>query len=238
MERRTVMIAPGEFQEALAAARAHAGQIERDLGRERGPAVWLPAPYDPNELLQYFPLVRLKEGYRLDSYQFIAGGNGNGFVFVVPEGRKLPPPPADLQLGWRQGIIPALQEGGSLPPWVHREVEPFLEPDGPPLSYLQCSLLIRELYELGAVWHGGFWSTHKLVTSEAALHEGKWNQAPPARLLPQVELGDPGSAIVQFYTKSSYVQEQLCCHTDVYSGGTRTESKMETVAVGGPGFIY
>lgn len=73
------------------------------------------APYDPGELLHYFPLVRLKPGYRLDTYQYLARPDGNGFVFAVPADRRLPPPPEGLDLAWQRGIIPIPRTGG-LPP--------------------------------------------------------------------------------------------------------------------------
>lgn len=251
------VISPETFRDALAGARAHASRIERELSaaasgqgrrarREANqlrPGVlqgWFRAPYDPSELLRYFPRVKLKAGFRLDSYQYMCGANGNGFVFAIPEDRRLPDPPPELTFGWKGGIIPAMQEKPPLPNWARRDIEAFLEPDGTPASYFDCSLLIRELKELGAVWHGAWWSTHEIVTDlEPYLQDPwEWTDEPPDPVLPQVQLTDAGIATVKFYTVTYYVQAQICCHTDTYEGGTRTQSQMKTVAVGGGGYIY
>lgn len=251
------VISPETFQGALAAARAHASRIERELsaaaagsrrkartgadGRWPVPAEgWFQAPYDPNELLRYFPRVRLKADFRLDAYQYMSGANGNGFVFAVPADQRLPEPPAGLNFGWVDGIIPAMQEKPPLPDWARRDIEAFLEPDGSPASYFDCSLLIRELQELGAVWHGGWWSTHEIVTGIEPYLQAPWEWIgePPRLVLPQVRLTECGTATVQFYTVTRHVQEQMYCHTDTYEGGTRTRSQMQEVAVGGVGYIY
>ncbi|MBP2017813.1 hypothetical protein J2Z79_001198 [Symbiobacterium terraclitae] len=196
-------------------------------------------PRDPGELLRYFPLVRLKEGYRLDSYQYLTGPDGNGFVFAVPADRRLPPPPERPDLAWRQGIIPTPRAAG-LPEWAREDIEAFLEPEGSPLSYFQCSLLIRELRELGACWHGAHWSTHEIVTELDPDEAARWQWAGerPEEFLPQVTVTGPGEATVRFYTVTRYVQEELCCHADTYSGGVLVDQTRNTVAVGGMGYIY
>ncbi|MEW8977972.1 MAG: hypothetical protein AB2385_06155 [Symbiobacterium sp.] len=176
---------------------------------------------------------------RLAAYQYLAGPDGNGFVFVVPADRRLPPSPDGLDLAWKQGIIPALQAAG-LPEWARPDIESFLEPEGSPLSYFHCSLLIRELQELGAVWHGAYWSTHEIVTelNPGLTEDWRWSGKPPGQLLPQVTVTGPGEATVRFCTVTSYVQQQLYCHTDTYSGGVRVDRASEVIATGGAGYIY
>lgn len=250
------VISPRTFQNALSAVRAHAARIERRLsdasaGSKRGTRAesderwtvaqgWFPAPYDPNELLHYFPRVKLKTGFRLASYQYMSGANGNGFVFVVPAERRLPEPPAGLNFGWKNGVVPVMQGKPPLPDWVRCDIETFLEPDGSRESYFDCSLLIRELRELGAVWHGGWWSTHEILTDLKPYLQSPWDWTgePPEQILPQVMLTHSGTVTVEFYTVTHYVQAQVCCHTDTYEGGVRTHTKMKTVAVGGAGYIY
>lgn len=254
-ERKTT-ITPDAFQGSLKAARAHARKIERQLavrstfpispalGFDVAPEIalggWFRAPYDPNELLRYFSRVKLKGGYRLDSYQYLEGSNGNGFVFAVPEGQKLPHPPKGLHLVWDHGTIPVFKASRPLPSWVRSDIETYLEADGSPLSYFQCSLLIRELRELGAVWHGAYWSTHEVVTDLEPYLAGEWNwvEKPPGTILPQVEMSPPGSATVRFYTRTQYLQEHIHRHTDTYAGRLRTSHQSEIAATGGPGFIY
>jgi hypothetical protein len=248
-------IATAAFQKSLTGARAQARVIERRLAARSAsprsplpgsdaealtPGGWFLAPYDPNKLLRYFPQVKLKQGYLLDSYQYLEGGNGNGFVFAVPEGRRLPPPPNNLLLAWDNGTIPVLKTRKPLPAFVRSDIEAYLEADGSTLSYFQCSLLIRELRELGAVWHGAYWSTHEvLVDLDPHLISGwSWVEKPPGNILPQVQTNTPGSATVQFYTYTRYLREQICRHTDIYADRLRVSHQSELVAEGGPGYIY
>jgi hypothetical protein len=35
--------------------------------------------------------------------------------------------------------------------------------DGTPESYMEASLLMRELGEFGALWHGRSWGTHEII---------------------------------------------------------------------------
>lgn len=237
-EARVTIIAPESFMKPWKAARKYASGLESRLA-DMDLYGWFNAPYDLTDLLRFFPLVRLRDGYRLESYQYLAGPNGNGFVFAVPADRRLPPPPAELELAWRQGIIPTLRAAG-LPEWVWDDIETFLGPEGSPLSYLQCSLLIRELRELGAMWHGAHWSTHEIVTEldPELFARLTWSGEPPEQLLPTVEITGPGEATVRFHTFTGYVQERLVCHTDRYAGGICVNQSGETIAVGAGGYIY
>jgi hypothetical protein len=43
-------------------------------------------------LLRAFPALRPKEGYALRAYQYRDDGDGNGFVWAVPESAPFPDP--------------------------------------------------------------------------------------------------------------------------------------------------
>ncbi|HUW08990.1 MAG TPA: hypothetical protein VM537_04635 [Anaerolineae bacterium] len=60
--------------------------------RRRSQVAWSVPSYDPNELLVCFPSLSFSRGIRLAAYQLTEGGNANGLVFVVPEGRRVPEP--------------------------------------------------------------------------------------------------------------------------------------------------
>jgi hypothetical protein len=98
---------------------------------------WSLATYDPNHLFDAFPCLQLRDGFRLASYQFVEGGNGNGFVFAIPTHRSLPEPPeTGFSFGWSSSGTPVFCTADKpLPEWVHVDIERFLEGDGSPLSY-------------------------------------------------------------------------------------------------------
>lgn len=71
---------------------------------------WSIAPYDPNELLNAYPCLRLKEGYKIAAYQFVyTSMSGYAEKFIVPTDRTLPlvPPVYDFMnyIGMLQCII-------------------------------------------------------------------------------------------------------------------------------------
>jgi hypothetical protein len=60
---------------------------------------WSIAPYDPNELLNAYPCLRVKHAYKLAAYQFqFASDSGYARIFVIPIDTFLPlhPPVFDL----------------------------------------------------------------------------------------------------------------------------------------------
>ena len=100
--------------------------------------------------------IRLKEGFKLEAYQYYVPMGGNGFVFAIPEQEALPEPTEGMRLDFTErGQQPTLNhlELG-MPGWMRTDVDAFLEGDGSPSSYFEASMLSRELRELGAMWHG------------------------------------------------------------------------------------
>lgn len=215
--------------------RAVQASRERALGATESLADgWHLAPYDPNALLGCFPHVGLKDGSRLASYQFKAGGNGNGLAVVVPIDRQLPPPRGD------QTRLSSIADPGELPRWASRDVARYLRGDGTPLSYFEASLFLREVRELGALWHGCSWSTHEIVTAPSELPDSprRWRGSRPEVLAPTVAEWDGGRKRVEFYTHTALGQSRVCRHRDNYKTTYRPRCSVTVVAEGPFGYVF
>ncbi|MCS7305996.1 MAG: PDZ domain-containing protein [Thermoguttaceae bacterium] len=119
----------------------------------RGPLVgegWIPSPTDPMDLVAVFGTLKVREPYRLVAHVLDWGGGWSGRVVAVPSDAKWPA--SDPARG-----IPA-----NVPGLVEDPME-VIQGDGSAWSYLEASILQRELREFGAEWHGRSWSTHTIL---------------------------------------------------------------------------
>lgn len=200
-----------------------------DRGFEPLRAGWTVDAYDPQALLEPFPRLRLREGFRLSSYHFCDGANGNGFVFAIPAERRLPEPP-------EEGFD---FERDPLPEWASADIGRFLEGDGSPLSCFQASIFIRELGEMGTLRQGCTWSTQEVITDgrEIAGQEWEWQEEEPLEWLPTVWRDGGGPRFVVFYTYTGLGRERILRHTDVYATGYRFEQNPREIALGEGGYL-
>ena len=211
---------------------------------------WQKAPYDPMQLVAACRHVRLKEGFKLESYQYVSGGNGNGFVFVIPEGETLPKPPRDLEFAWSEsGDTVLLKPESGMPEWVRTDVDAFLEGDKKPASYFEVSMLSRELHELGAMWHGCSWSDTTVLITQGAVDKviaGKedveerweWQDGMPCDWRPAVCIPDIGPITVEFYTYSGLGWQSIQLHRDIFTEGYSFRTEMKAVADGERGYVH
>jgi hypothetical protein len=206
------------------------------------PEGWRKSPVDPMGLLRVFPALNLKPGYVLRAYSFFDGGNGNTVVYVVPEDAPFPEP---------QDCPPNTEHflDAPIPPGANERVAHFIEGDGSPWSYMCASILVRELAEFGALWHGCAWSTHTILGSHPAERRQKcmqmgdpetwnWLEPAPSDWRPCVA-GRDGRVTVTFYTHTALGAERVIRHVDTYEPGTyRFESEEPVIADGGAGFTF
>lgn len=124
--------------------------------------------------------------------------------------------------------------------WVYSDIGSFLEGDGSPLSYFQASILIRELREIGALWHGCSWSTHEVLTTDKQIPEQawKWQVEHPQDWRPKVERNSDGLPQVIFYSYTGFEQEQILVHCDTYIEGYRFNTVVKPIALGEGGYIF
>ena len=227
-------------QKLLREARRLSRQIDRGLGAL--PPGWSLAAFDPNSLFDAFPCLQMRDGFRLAAYQFVEGGNGNGFAFAIPTRRSLPEPPEDgFSFDWSPSGAPIFCSGERpLPEWVHADIEHFLEGDDSPLSYFQASIFLRELREMGACWHGCSWSTHEVLTSatQIAKQNWKWEEEKPRDWRPVVRQDSSGMLHVAFYSHTGLGQEQIILHSDTFTEGYCLKVDDKIVAFGEGGYVF
>jgi hypothetical protein len=207
---------------------------------------------EPAQVLKAFPRLRLLPGFRLVGYRFVEGGNGNGIVYALPVDVAATPPEAS----------PTQRDQRPAPPVPDRSLPNVMGAiggDGTPASYLEASILARELAELGAQWHGCSWVTHHVLDAdpfqEPSMGRGSrsengfpemttspdawvWKTKRPERWAPAVEIGGD-FVVVTLYTFSALGQEMLYRDHDKYRGGSymaRTYTKV--LATGPGGFVF
>jgi len=240
----TTVFAVAEIHRMIRRAR-RAGELRQD---EFEPQGWSVCSIDPRQLLAIFDSLRLKEGFALRAYQFKEGGNGNAFVYAMPADRPLPEP-RECPTDDSRFLAPPIPMG-SLDDFMEA-----IEGDGTLWSYLSASLMSREMSEIGAMWHGAGWSTHRLLgrnplsrVSERRtkrnggiddlpdLERGPWEWVgeEPKVWRPAVTMGDD-SVEVKFHTYSGHCRESIYRHVDSYRIGVYCFSSERTVIAGGPG---
>lgn len=226
---------------------------------------WFLAPYNPNQLLSMFQGLHLRNGYHLESYQWMdQNGNGCSITFVIPDNRTLPKSPPKKVLNdflfmslygesdtpdniskWRSMlskvyyslvgiVVPSYR---SLPKWADMINENYIEGDGSPLSYFQMSMFLREVAELGAIWHCAHWSHHRLISAPEQLprEEWTWHESEPREWCPVVWRDTDQRWNVSFHTLNE-MDANLVFHNDTFAkgyGGLETYSKSIAYYLGG-----
>lgn len=216
---------------------------------EETPNGWSISQADPSRIVAVFSALRLKPDYALRAYQFREGGNGNGFVYAMPAEVPLPPPD-DCTRDQSHFLEPPR------PSNALDDVMEAIDGDGSPLSYLQASLLKRELAEFGAMWHGCEWGTHTILGRDP-LEDGNedengsemdrpsgtardwdWERRKPKHWDPAVTVLHERIRC-SFYTFTGLGQEQIQRHTDSYRYGQyRPKTRTYSVATGPHGFVF
>ncbi|GAB4266207.1 hypothetical protein [Thermincola ferriacetica] len=189
---------------------------------------WSKSAVDPMRLLAVFSSLRMKDGYVLRAYQFREGGNGNGFVWAMPEKAPFPEPEECERV--RGHFLEPPKPPGALDNFMEA-----IEGDGTPWSYLSASLFAREAREFGARWHGLSWSTHTILGSDP---QYPWLEVHPEEWRPVV-IEEKGSVTVSFYTYSGLETEAVYRHTDRYRAGNYAFKSEKTIIGKGPmGYIF
>ena len=142
------------------------------------------------------------------------------------------------------------------PPTALDSIMGQIEGDNSAWSYMEASLLSRECWEFGSMWHGTNWRTHRILDSspwKAGIHgsdddpmskpktteqDWKWLEPKPKHWRPKVTI-EKDRVTVTFYTYSGYQNETIYRHTDTYKPGSyRYESDRRVIGTGKAGFVF
>ena len=233
-----------------------------DAGGEVAPGAesyigWSPWPLDAQALFAAAsPALRLRPGWALRARAYRDSMGGNGVICALPQESAR----ADGG-GWRAD--------SPLAPRLYPGERPFHEAvigDGSLVSYLHASMLLREVHEFAAEWHGVSWWTHTLVDAPSE-RDWTWTEfiepRPPERnatsgddrgfrrrvfsyrerdFRPRVERvsREPGELQVSFYSESELGSTSLVLHIDRYRDGSYTplSCKSHVCASAPGGFVF
>lgn len=152
--------------------------------------------------------LRRREGHALRARVFASSGGSH----------------ADL---WAEG-----------PDGVRLPVGAALVGDGAPESWLEASLLLRELGDFAAQWHGISWRAHELVDRPGP-GEWTWGSEERLDLRPRVWRRDDGSVEVTLCTSCGLGGERLTAFVDRYEPPSMEPTTHEVpLARGGGGYVF
>jgi hypothetical protein len=207
---------------------------------------WSTSNVGPLRVLRAFSALRLRTGFTLRAYQFRAGGNGEGYVYAMPE-RAVFPPPEQWPSNQSASLAPPR------PPQALEDIMDAVEGDGTPWSYFSASLFAREISEFGAMWHGESWNTHRILATDAMSiiqreNESSrsdcdpsvwtWEQPVPQQWEPRLVQSSDSIKLV-FHSFTGLGQQQIVQHTDEYQPrGYRFRIRRRVIAWGPLGYIY
>jgi hypothetical protein len=206
------------------------------------------SPVDPSDAVRIVTHVHLKPGYVLQGYQYISGSNGNGFVYAIPEEARLPDPYEHVHR--LKEVVPGVHLPYPEPPNALPHFMDAIEGDGSPRSFLEASILMRELEEFGAIWHGCDWADHEIIYADPfdpanrlpkrLAEYGSWSSddwswiAPkPRDWRPCVKL-EGGGATFEFISFSAFDGSGLFRHLDTYKQGSMQPSLTREDLANGP----
>lgn len=232
LHERCAALGGGDPRGSAAEIEALRHRLSRHLGGPPGDdddrGRWVVCSLDVAAIFAEVPALRLRDGWRLRGYAYRTGGNGQGFVVALPPGVPDPHP-----LGAMSGslFMPPRAAGG-------RPVYEALTGDGSPSSYLQASMLLRELDEFGALWHGASWSDHQVVDALPPGWPWTWERRLPRSLAPRV--GRRGGDVQVEFVSFCYIERvRLVRHVDVYVAGEyRPHVAREVLATAGFGAVH
>lgn len=223
---------------------------------ETTPEGWSKSPIDPAKLFTVFTRLRLREGYVLRAYVFKQDANSTGFVWALPADATFPEPDE----------CPRLESHLLKPPKPFDALDDTMEAivgDDSVASYVQASLLRRELKEFSTGWHGITWGMHMVFddnpwAARPDLPEDslarfpvsdpsawKWLEAKPDSWMPEGRM-DATRATVTFYSYTPLAadrpgddieKERIYRHTDTYRRGKYRPLVIEKKIAEGPDAI-
>ena len=242
------------------------GQLK--LNDEHIPGTWSKSPRDPMLLVALFKHVKVKQGFRLVAYQWLDEIGGYASVYGLPLNQAWPEPGACMKSQREPGDdnIPPYDYRFPMPEGAVEDLGSILEPDGTAESYAQVAILVQELQELGAYWHGRGWSDCHLVRDlpqlrllasgagtlgsdsrnsvsrviqAKALKDWQWMAGRPSEFGVRVVFGG-GEAVVRWFTYSARGIESVARWIFVFNTrtGNLLRQEIDEVAKGSVGFIY
>lgn len=187
------------------------------------PDGWSTCRADPMRVVGVFASLHVRAGYVLRAYQYHWRGNGNGWVWALPAGADFPEPADYGRKSGRSMEVPR-------PPHALDDPMQVIDGDGAPGSFIEASLLARQLAELGALGLGCDWSKHEILDRDPTAQRvdaWQWQGRRPVEWQPRVVPSAPGIRVV-FHTYSALGRKVVYRHVDTYAAGSYTHTTRTT----------
>jgi hypothetical protein len=196
------------------------------------PDGWSISPVDLSKIVDVFPSLKLKPGMVLRAYQFRQKPDGHSVVFAMPAGEALP-------------ALKGKVKQPARPTSALDDIMTAIEGDGSLESYMQASILLRELQEFGTLGHGSNWELYHVLgdkiwssppldavsptqtTPSGVPGLWNWKDQQPEDYRPRAEHVEKAIK-TSFYVYSALGQERIIHHEDLFQSGSyifKTSSK-------------
>jgi len=222
---------------------------EAALGDRHVPEGWSKCKGDPGKVVEVFECLRIRKGFVLRAYQYGSEGDIWGLICAMPTDSTFPKP---LECGATNFMF-----GPGKPPQPPDALDgpmAVFDGDGSPWSYICASLLVRELGDFGAQWHGVGWGWHQMLEENPWKADGtgrpsdfgirkrdpkgtRWKvlEQRPKQWRPHVRM-EKGQITVTFYTWTNRNREAIFKHVDTYKPGSYcSRIEFKEIAKGPPG---
>ena len=203
----------------------------------RHPEGWSLSPVDAARALEALPHLCLADGWKWITFQYMSGGNGNSVTFALPEDSTEEAARAWLDDCLAKGGSPfAYHRTGHGPPESKKSFMDAVIGNGSPESFAQASLLMREIKDIGAIWHGVGWGADEILhrrwlTGLAPAWELMDGCRLPADSTPLV-IQEENIARCRFYSESEMGGHTISLHEDIYFGTCmRPEAVSKVIAL-------
>jgi hypothetical protein len=199
------------------------------------PESWSLSNFDFSQLINSFPNLSVDPQYEIKAYQFRQGRDGETKSFAMPKGIELPPLEVDEE-DEDEFLEP------EKPDQALNDFMEAIEGDHTPWSYLCASILAREISEVGAFGHGGYWCAFEVLNELPPTKNGEiwqWQETQLENFSPYVQI-DQTSIEVVFFTYCGLGSERITKHTDTYSSkkSYQFSSKYDVIATASGGYVW
>lgn len=200
---------------------------------EKIPEGWSVSPIDFSALVANVPCLKIKPEYKIAAYQFRQGRDGNTKVFAIPQDVTLPQPDVDEDDEFIEPSPPSMALGN---------IAEVIIGDRTPWSYLCASILVRELFEVGAFGHGTHWAAFHVLDEPPETSDGQpwqWQGTKPESWSPVVNVNET-SVKVEFFTYCGLGSERITHHQDIYlsPNSYHFDSHEELIAQAFNGYVW
>ncbi len=207
----------------------------------------------PDAIIKACQNISLEEGWHLEAYHFYENGNSNTKTYALPDRKHLLPPEqafATQNLDDPLEDLPGFWPWPPSPEYADPDVMAHIVGDDTYLSYIEASILSRELQEIGASWHGLNWGVTHIINATELTNEGNissdsvtkhgilnWTEPEPESMEPVVCCSD-SICNVTWYTWTGFNQERVSCNIDTYHRGSYVATANNSVLATGTGGFY